>query len=227
LTHDTSIVALIGQASLLVQFVMLLLLLASVFSWAIIFHKGNLMRRAKADSERFEHLFWSGGSVAELYNRVTQGPGPRTGMPAIFEVGFREYTRLRHKDSAQPIETILDGVERSMRVALTREMDRLEEALPFLATVGSISPYIGLFGTVWGIMSAFIGLSHVQNATLQVVAPSIAEALIATAMGLFAAIPAVVGYNRYTDQADRLFNRYDNFLGEFVSLLHRQGSAAR
>ncbi|MFZ5465664.1 MAG: protein TolQ [Pseudomonadota bacterium] len=220
-----SIIGLIGGASPLVQGVMLLLLMASIVSWMIIVHKHGQMKRARAEIDAFEERFWSGVNLSEFYNALTRDDRPRTGMAAMFEAGFREFARLRRQDAGHDPALLLEGAQRGMKVAMTREMDRLEEHLPVLATIGSISPYVGLFGTVWGIMSSFMGLANAGNTTLQAVAPGIAEALVATAMGLFAAIPAVVAYNRYSNDADRLFNRLDGFQEEFLSLLHRQGAA--
>jgi biopolymer transport protein TolQ len=208
-------------ASLPVQLVLLILLLASVASWALIFHKSSLLRRARAQAKRFEESFWSGGSLNDFYDRISRDPRPREGQEAIFEAGFREFKRLRQVEGRSSSE-LLEGVERAMRVTLHRQIDKFEEGLSVLATIGSVSPYVGLFGTVWGIMSAFMNLGNAQNATLATVAPPIAEALIATAMGLFAAIPAVVAYNRYSTQIDELFGRYDRFTDEFLGLLQRQ-----
>ena len=222
---DMSIVGLIGGASPLVQGVMLLLLMASIVSWMIIVHKRGQMKRARAEIDAFEERFWSGVNLSDFYNALTRDDRPRTGMASLFEAGFREFARLRRQDVNHDPAMLLEGAQRGMRVALTREMDRLEDHLPVLATIGSISPYVGLFGTVWGIMSSFMGLANAGNTTLQAVAPGIAEALVATAMGLFAAIPAVVAYNRYTNDVDRLFNRLDGFQEEFLSLLHRQGAS--
>ncbi|TQV62638.1 MAG: protein TolQ [Halothiobacillaceae bacterium] len=220
-----SIVGLIGGASPLVQGVMLLLLMASIVSWMIIVHKRGQMKRARAEIEAFEEKFWSGVNLSDFYHALTRDERPRIGMASLFEAGFREFARLRRQDVNHDPAMLLEGAQRGMKVALTREMDRLEDHLPVLATIGSISPYVGLFGTVWGIMSSFMGLANAGNTTLQAVAPGIAEALVATAMGLFAAIPAVVAYNRYTNDVDRLFNRLDGFQDEFLSLLHRQGAS--
>ena len=220
-----SIIGLIGGASPLVQGVMLLLFMASIVSWMIIVHKQGQMKRARAEIDAFEERFWSGVNLSEFYSALTRDGTPRTGMAALFEAGFREFSRLRRQDTGHDPALLLEGAQRSMKVALNREMDRLEEHLPVLATIGSISPYVGLFGTVWGIMSSFMGLANAGNTTLQAVAPGIAEALVATAMGLFAAIPAVVAYNRYTNDVDRLFNRLDGFQDEFLGLLHRQGAS--
>lgn len=223
MTADLSLIHLIANASFLVQLVMLALLLASVASWTLIFRKRALLRAARRAAEDFEERFWSGKDLVTLYNRITAKHYSPKGMEKIFEAGFREYARLRKQD-LQPRE-VLEGTQRAMRVALSREMDQLEAHLSFLATVGSTSPYIGLFGTVWGIMNSFRALGNVHQATLAMVAPGIAEALIATAMGLFAAIPAVIAYNRYANDVERLGNRYDVFMEEFSALLQRQARA--
>ena len=218
---DLSITSLVLNASLLVKFVMLVLLLASLASWTLIFTKRRLLSRTRRAAEDFENRFWSAEDLTALYARINQGGREAGGMEKIFEAGFKEFARLRKREGIEPM-AILEGSQRAMRVALTREIDELENSLPFLATVGSVSPYIGLFGTVWGIMNSFQALGNVGQATLAMVAPGISEALVATAMGLFAAIPAVIGYNRYTAEIDRLFSRYDIFLEEFSSILHRQ-----
>jgi len=215
---DHSALDLILQASLIVQFVMALLVGASVVSWAIIFRKRNLLVTERQAADRFEEQFWSGGDLAGLYKSLEAGAP--TGMVGVFVAGFREFTRLRKQVGIGGAQ-LLEGSRRAMRVAQLRETDRLEQNLSTLATIGSTSPYVGLFGTVWGIMSAFQGLGNVQQATLAMVAPGIAEALIATAMGLFAAIPAVVAYNRYADQVGRLELRYDAFMEEFSTILQR------
>jgi biopolymer transport protein TolQ len=219
---DLSILRLIAQASPVVQFVIGLLLLASLMSWAIIFDKRMIVRRARSDAERFENSFWSGGDLSALF-RAIESRGRATGMESIFEFGFREFARLRQQDGAAA-DLLLEGARRAMRVAQLKEIDRLERNLASLATVGSTSPYVGLFGTVWGIMSAFTALSNVQQATLASVAPGIAEALVATAIGLFAAIPAVIAYNRYADQISRLEMRYDAFMEEFSTILQRHAT---
>jgi biopolymer transport protein TolQ len=216
---DHSALDLILAASPIVQFVMALLVAASVVSWAIIFRKRQLLHSERAAAERFEEQFWSGGDLAALYKTLESGGAPG-GMAGVFVAGFREFSRLR-KQAALAGPQLVEGSRRAMRVAQLRETDRLEEHLATLATIGSTSPYVGLFGTVWGIMSAFQGLGNVQQATLAMVAPGIAEALIATAMGLFAAIPAVVAYNRYADQVGRLELRYDAFMEEFSTILQR------
>jgi biopolymer transport protein TolQ len=217
---DISILGLVLQAGVVVQFVMLLLLLASIASWGIIFRKRSVIGRAMSTANDFERGFWSGGDLGEMYQRVASAPGEAQGMAGIFEAGFREFGRLR-KQGGISAEHVLEGSRRAMMVSQRREMDRLEDSLAWLATIGSTSPYVGLFGTVWGIMNSFTALGNVQYATLSQVAPGIAEALIATAMGLFAAIPAVIAYNRYADQVGRLESRYDTFMEEFSSILQR------
>ena len=219
---DLSLVTLIAEASLLVKLVMLTLLMISMYSWMIIFKKRSELRLARHDADAFEDKFWSGNELNRLYEDISSRPHASRGMEGIFEVGFKEFVRLKKVDSDAGL--VLDGAQRVMRISLAREIDRLEMALPFLATAGSTSPYIGLFGTVWGIMNSFRALGEVQQATLGMVAPGISEALIATAMGLFAAIPAVVAYNRYSHEVERLINRYDTFLEEFSSILQRQHS---
>jgi biopolymer transport protein TolQ len=221
MSADLSFFSLIAGASVVVQLVMLLLLTVSVLSWAMIFRKRSALHEARLDADRFEERFWSGGDLYTLYNQVSPRADTLRGLANIFVAGFQEFTRLRKKAGADPT-SVVEGAQRSMRVSLSREIDDLETHLSFLATVGSTSPYVGLFGTVWGIMNAFRGLANVHQATLAMVAPGIAEALIATAMGLFAAIPAVIAYNRYSNDVERLENRYDNFLEEFSSILHRQ-----
>ncbi|MBL8202295.1 MAG: protein TolQ [Chromatiales bacterium] len=217
---NTSIVDLILSASLVVQLVMLLLLAASLTSWAIIVRKRSVLRQAVAGSDAFETSFWSGGDLTAIYGDVTRAGEPPADMAGLFEAGFREFRRLSEQ-AAMPADQVLEGVRRAMHVAQMREMDRLEESLSTLATIGSTSPYVGLFGTVWGIMNSFLGLGSVQSATLAAVAPGIAEALVATAIGLFAAIPAVIAYNRYADKVSRLEVRYDSFIEEFFSVLQR------
>lgn len=221
---DTSIFSLILSASLIVQLVMALLLAASVVSWAIIVRKRRVLKQAVKGSDEFETSFWSGGDLKAIYRDVTKGGQPPSDMAGLFEAGFREFRRLTEQPGMGAAQ-ILESVRRSMHVAQMREMDRLEESLSTLATIGSTSPYVGLFGTVWGIMNSFRGLGNVQSATLAVVAPGIAEALIATAMGLFAAIPAVIAYNRYADKVTRLEVRYDSFIEEFFSVLQRHAHA--
>ncbi|MGC4027992.1 MAG: protein TolQ [Steroidobacteraceae bacterium] len=218
---DLSILRLIIDASLVVQIVLALLILASISSWAIIFNKRSLLSAARAEADGFETTFWSGGDLGSLY-RTIQQRGGATGMSSIFEMGFREFARLRQ--ASVPGEQLLEGSRRAMKVAQLKEVDRLEQSLATLATIGSISPYVGLFGTVWGIMSTFVALGGAPQATLATVAPGIAEALVATAIGLFAAIPAVIAYNRYADQVGRIEMRYDAFMEEFSTILQRHAS---
>jgi biopolymer transport protein TolQ len=219
--EQLSILRLIAQASVPVQIVIGILLLASLGSWAIIFRKRRVIGRARREADRFEGRFWSGDDLAQLY-RTIESRGGATGMAGIFEFGFREFARQRQSASAG--EQLLESSRRAMRVAQLKEIDRLEQSLATLATVGSTSPYVGLFGTVWGIMSAFSSLGNVQQATLAMVAPGISEALVATAVGLFAAIPAVVAYNRFADQVTRLEMRFDGFIEEFSTILQRHAS---
>ncbi len=221
-SNDTiSFVHLIANASGLVQAVMLILLIASLVSWAMIFSKRRTLREAISAADEFDDDFWSGGDMGELYATWSGRRKKAEGVANIFVAGYREYTRLSKKPGIDRGE-MLDGVQRAMRVALNREIETLETNLYFLATVGSTSPYIGLFGTVWGIMNSFRALGTAQQATIASVAPGIAEALVATAMGLFAAIPAVIAYNRYSNQAERLVARYETFTEEFISIVSRQ-----
>ena len=218
---ELSILRLVLDASLIVQIVLGLLLGASLMSWAIILKKRGVIHGARAEAERFEEQFWvGGGDLTALYREVDARAGV-TGMASIFAMGFREFARLRQQGSVAP-EQMLEGARRAMKVAQLKEIERLEQSLATLATVGSISPYVGLFGTVWGIMNAFVSLGSVQQATLAMVAPGIAEALVATAMGLFAAIPAVIAYNRFTHDIDRLASRYDIFMEEFSNILQQE-----
>ncbi|MCC5794050.1 MAG: protein TolQ [Chromatiales bacterium] len=226
MTGNLSLAELVLEASLVVQLVMLVLIAASIASWAIIVQKRRLLNEAIAGSDRFEASFWSGGDLTAMYREVTKGDAPPSEMAGLFAAGFREFRRLNEQPGLTPGQ-IVEGAQRAMRVAQMREMDRIEHNLAVLATIGSTSPYVGLFGTVWGIMNAFIGLGNVQSATLAVVAPAIAEALIATALGLFAAIPAVIAYNRYADQASRLEVRYDGFAEEFAAILQRHARGNR
>ncbi len=213
---------LVLHASLPVQLVMLLLLLASVASWVIIFRKRSVLARADREAESFEERFWSGSDLAKLYAGATARNRDVGGLEAIFEGGFREFSRQRQRRGSSDGRVQLEGAQRGMRVATTRELEHLEHNLEFLANVGSIAPYVGLLGTVWGIMVSFHGLANVQQATIATVAPGISEALIATAMGLFAAIPAVWAYNRFATRVERLAGRYDAFSDEFASVLERQ-----
>jgi biopolymer transport protein TolQ len=217
-----SIIHLMIQASPVVKLVLALLLGASLVSWAIIFRKRMMIRGARRDADRFENSFWSGGDLAALYRSI-ETRGGATGMESIFELGFREFAKLRQQGGVAA-DMLLEGSRRAMRIAQLKEIERLEHNLATLATVGSTSPYVGLFGTVWGIMSAFSSLGNVQQATLASVAPGIAEALVATAIGLFAAIPAVIAYNRYADQVSRLELRYDAFMEELSTILQRHAA---
>ena len=220
-THDMSVLALLANASLLVQLVMAMLLLASLFSWYYIFLKLFILRRAERRADEFEKEFWSGGDLNELFQRAVNSREAAGSLERIFEAGFREFSKLRTQPGLD-VAVVMDGTRRAMRATYQRELDRLESYLAFLASVGSVSPYVGLFGTVWGIMNAFHGLGNVQQATLAMVAPGIAEALIATAMGLFAAIPAVVAYNRFAGDVNRLATRFESFMEEFSNILQRQ-----
>jgi len=225
MSNELHVWELILAAGWVVQAVMATLLAASVASWMIIFRKRNLLNDTAKNADKFEERFWSGTDLTSLYNQITQHQEEQTGMTRLFVAGFSEFNRLREQGRVSS-ERLVEGAERAMRIALTREMDRLEHRLSFLATVGSTSPYIGLFGTVWGIMTAFQALANVNQATIAMVAPGISEALIATAMGLFAAIPAVIAYNKYSNQVDRLEMRLDNFKEEFSNILNRQALAA-
>lgn len=221
MTPDMSLWSLFANASLLVQLVMLLLLLTSIYSWTLIIQKSRQLKAADSAAVTFESRFWSGIDLVELYRQISKRQETQQGLASLFEAGFGEYARLRKQGGLKAMD-IIEGAQRSMRVALSREIDRLEGSLAFLATVGSTSPYIGLFGTVWGIMNSFRALGGAQHATLSMVAPGIAEALIATAMGLFAAIPAVIAYNRFSNKVERLETRYEAFKEEFSTLLQRQ-----
>ena len=220
MSADLSFIQLVLNASPLVQLVMATLILASVISWAMIFDRARVLKKARKAAENFEERFWSGRDLGDLY-RLIDREKAHTGMETIFHAGFREFAKLKKNKEIEPMD-VVEGARRSMNVAMSREMDELETNLSFLATVGSTSPYVGLFGTVWGIMNSFHALGNVKQATLSLVAPGIAEALIATAMGLFAAIPAVVAYNRYSNDAERLNGRYEDFLDEFTTILQRQ-----
>ncbi len=222
-THDLSIVAMIFNASLVVQLVMVLLLVVSFMSWYFIFLKAFAVRRAERKTEQFEREFWSGPDLGSLYHSAVNHRHSTGSLERIFEAGFREFTKLKSpKGGVTDPSVMVDGARRAMRATYQREMDRLEAHLAFLASVGSVSPYVGLLGTVWGIMHSFRGLANVAQATLAAVAPGIAEALVATAIGLFAAIPAVVAYNRYSHGVDRLAVRFESFMEEFSNILQRQ-----
>ena len=219
-TQDMSILSLVTNASLLVQIVLALLLLVSLMSWTYIFAKYFDVKKAQRQTERFEEDFWSGGDLNDLYARVNNRRAQVGALGRVFEAGMREFLKFRQQKSDSGAQ--LDAARRAMRAAYQREMDVLEAHLSFLASVGSVSPYVGLFGTVWGIMNAFRSLANVQAATLAHVAPGIAEALVATAIGLFAAIPAVIAYNRFIHETDRLAVRFENFIEEFSNILQRQ-----
>jgi len=221
---EMSITALILEASFVVQLVMLMLLAFSVAGWMMIFQRRKVIQKASQDAIAFEDRFWSGVDLARLYQEISARAQNANGMEKLFYAGFKEFARLRNNTAlTQP--QVLEASYRAMRVVHSREVDGLESNLSLLATIGSISPYVGLFGTVWGIMNAFIGLGAVQQATLAMVAPGIAEALIATAMGLFAAIPAVIAYNRFAHRVEKVDNQYLNFMDELLAILQRQGSA--
>ncbi len=222
-TQDMSLLNLISSASLPVQLVMAVLLIASFMSWWYIFRKLFTIREEIKLSDEFEHIFWKGADLNELYQGVVNARYSAGSMERIFESGFREFIK-HNRQSGTDVGAVMDGTRRAMRATYQREMDRLESHLAFLATVGSVSPYIGLFGTVWGIMNSFRGLSNVTQATIAHVAPGIAEALIATAMGLFAAIPAVIAYNRYAHNIDRLSTRFESFMEELSNVLQRQAT---
>ena len=218
---DLSFLSLIMGASIPVQIVMLILILASLFSWKYIFIKVKTIKAAEEDAEEFEKYFWAGAQLKQLYDSASTMGANIGGLKAIFKAGYKEYIVARSSDQKLDKQT-KDSVRRAMQVAYNRELDALERHLPFLASVGSVSPYIGLFGTVWGIMNSFIGLSNVAQSTLAQVAPGIAEALIATAIGLFAAIPAVIAYNRFAAKVDRLAIRYESFMEEFINNVDRR-----
>ena len=220
-TQDLSILSLITNASVLVQAVMALLAIVSLMSWTFIFRKWFAIRKARIETEQFERDFWSGNDLNSLYQSATNYRHGSGALERIFEAGMREYLKVKAQKNADAA-TMIDGARRAMRATYQREMDVLESHLAFLASVGSVSPYVGLFGTVWGIMNSFRGLANVQQATLANVAPGIAEALVATAIGLFAAIPAVVAYNRYAHDIDRLAIRFESFIEEFSNILQRQ-----
>lgn len=219
--NDMSIFSLVAGASLPVQAVLLVLIATSLFSWWYIFIKLATIKRAEANAEAFENAFWTGGDLNKLYEGISAGHRRPQGMASIFEAGFKEFARHKQQPRME-VSDVMEGALRAMRAAYNREVDDLDAHLPFLASVGSVSPYIGLFGTVWGIMNAFRGLSNVAQATLSQVAPGIAEALVATAIGLFAAIPAVIAYNRFASSVDRLSIRYESFMEEFTNILQRK-----
>jgi len=221
IADEMSFFTLIAGASLPVQLVIATLIITSLFSWWYIFIKVSTIKRAEKDAIDFENAFWSGGDLTKLFEGLTAGRRKAQGMASIFEAGYKECARNK-KQTGMEVSDVMEGSRRAMRAAYNRELDDLDAHLPFLASVGSVSPYIGLFGTVWGIMNAFRGLSNVAQATLSQVAPGIAEALVATAIGLFAAIPAVVAYNRFASSVDRLSVRYESFMEEFTNILQRK-----
>jgi biopolymer transport protein TolQ len=222
--NDMSLLSLISGASIPVQVVMAILLITSIFSWWYIFIKFFTVKAAESNADKFESAFWSGGDLNKLYDGLSAGKkrGKSQGMASIFEAGFKEFVRHKQNGNNDTKSDVMEGARRAMRASYNREMDDLDAHLPFLASVGSVSPYIGLFGTVWGIMNSFRGLSNVAQATLSQVAPGIAEALVATAIGLFAAIPAVIAYNRFASSVDRLSVRYESFIEEFTNILQRR-----
>ena len=219
---DLSFFSLIWDASLPVQAVMLILVIASMASWKIIYLKIKTLKMAEQNTDDFEKIFWSGGSLSNLYESVSiKSPKDILGLPVIFKAGYKEY--ISNKNTGALDKKSFESVRRAMSATYNREVDTLDRHLPFLASVGSVSPYIGLFGTVWGIMNAFIGLANVAQASLAQVAPGIAEALIATAIGLFAAIPAVIAYNKFASKVDRISIRYESFMEEFINIMDRKG----
>jgi biopolymer transport protein TolQ len=223
MNNDLSVVKLVLDASFVVQLVLAGLLLLSISSWAVIIDKRRVVKQANAGAAQFEASFWSGVDLSSLYRDIARADATPLGMAGIFEAGFREFGRLK-QESGLTADQIIEGSRRAMRVSRLREMDRLEHHLAYLATVSNTSPYVGLFGTVWGIMSAFYSLGNVQAATIAVVAQPISEALIATAMGLFAAIPAGIFFNRYADQVGRLEVRYDTFMEELSAIFQRNAA---
>lgn len=224
MSGEISITGLIIEATFVVQLVMLTLCLLSVLSWYLMYNRRQLLKKAQQNSVAFEDRFWSGVDLSRLFVQVNNEPNVTCGQENIFRTGFKEFARLRKSETADA-DSVMQGSERAMRVALLREQEKLETGLPILATIGSVSPYIGLFGTVWGIMHSFLSLANQQQATLAAVAPGIAEALIATAMGLVAAVPAVVAYNHFSSAVDRLLHSYDAFSDEFSGILHRKAHA--
>jgi biopolymer transport protein TolQ len=219
---DLSLFSLIWEASLPVQAVMLILVIASMASWKIIYLKIKTLKMAEQNTDDFEKIFWSGGSLSNLYESVSiRPPKDMLGLPIIFRAGYKEY--MSNKNTGALDKKSIESVRRAMSASFNREVDTIDRHLPFLASVGSVSPYIGLFGTVWGIMNAFIGLANVAQASLAQVAPGIAEALIATAIGLFAAIPAVIAYNKFASKVDRISIRYESFMEEFINIMDRKG----
>lgn len=223
--NDNSVFALVVNASIPVQLVLLILLFASIFSWALMYVKRGYIKQSQAEAKTFEGRFWSGINLSDLFAQLSVRQEKRFGLEAIFENGFREFARARKAELDN--SSVVRAAHRAMKVSLSREIEQLDNNLSFLATVGSVSPYVGLFGTVWGIMESFRALAGVQQATLAMVAPGISEALIATAMGLLAAIPAVIAYNKFATDVDAMVVRYENFLEEFTGILQRQAQAPK
>ncbi|MBD3754902.1 MAG: protein TolQ [Gammaproteobacteria bacterium] len=221
---NTELMDLILMASPVVQAVMVILAVMSIAAWAVAIAKSHQLTLAGKQAQQFEQLFWQTPELTGLFNQMTQGGQVNQGMAAIFEAGFREFVRLKKQGVANSADLIA-GAQRAMKITFSKSADQLEHRLDLLATVGSSAPYIGLFGTVWGVMHAFQSLGNVQNATLAAVAPGISEALIATAIGLFAAIPAVIAYNRLSNRAERLLSEYENFAEGFLTILQRQAHA--
>jgi len=221
--NDTSLLGLVANASIPVQLVLVILLFASIFSWALMYVKRGYIKQGQDEATTFEGRFWSGINLTDLFAQLSGRQEKRFGMEAIFESGFREFARARKAELDD--SSVVRSAHRAMKVAMSREVEMLDSNLSFLATVGSVSPYVGLFGTVWGIMESFRALAGVQQATMAMVAPGISEALIATAMGLLAAIPAVIAYNKFANEVDSMVIRYENFLEEFTGILQRQAQA--
>lgn len=221
MNYDSTLLSYFWHASLVVKCVMLILISASIFSWTYILQRNFYLNSIKKSTKKFEKSFWSGEDLTKLYLEGDKHKSSLEGVEAIFYAGFKEFIRFR-KQTGAALELVMDNTKRAMRAAEMREQDKLETHLPFLAIVGSTSPYVGLFGTVWGIMQAFRALATVQQATISMVAPGIAEALIATALGLFAAIPAVIAYNRFITDIGRVMNRFNTFQEEFINILIRQ-----
>lgn len=219
--NEQSVYLLVLNASPVVQAVMGLLLLMSIAAWAVTFAKSYQIRKARNASQDFEDIFWNTQDLTQLYNQLSGNYETNKGLAAIFEAGFKEFVNLK-KQGVTDANDLVAGTQRAMKISFSREIESLENHTPMLATVGSSAPYIGLFGTVWGVMHAFSALGDIQNATLAAVAPGISEALIATAIGLFAAIPAVIAYNRLTNKTERLINQYENFAEGFLTIVQRQ-----
>ncbi|MBK2124111.1 protein TolQ [Fangia hongkongensis] len=221
MANNLSFWHLIANADIVVQLIMLILVVGSVWSWAIMIQRYQVTKQAKLEAKRFAREFWSSGNISKIYQKLSANKTQVKGMSYLFSCGFREFLRLRKQGNLHG-DVVLEGVERSMRVAMMQESEKLEHQISLLGTIGSIAPYVGLLGTVWGIMASFTALGGVEQATLSMVAPHIAEALIATALGLFVAIPAVVGYNRFSKSVDAVLLEYENFQDELCTLLYRE-----